>query len=160
MLSQLAQKLFEALPPNGAKIGGITLQRELEISKSEYRKARAELQERDLVIVGGGRGGSLARVEGAELPDESANKKTKGESLEIAREEKKAKSREQRELDEQVEIAYRWAKEKLNYDVRRRSDVCLSYGKILVAIWDGPKAQMVTIPELELSQMRAIQVKR
>ncbi len=154
MLSPLAQKLFEALPPNGGKVGGITLQRELEISKTEYRKARAELQEQDLVIVGGGRGGSLARVEGAE-PEEKA---TKGKALEYAREVKAAKSREQRELDEQVDIAYKWAKEKLKYDIKKRSDVHLSYGRILITVWKGSKGQMYRIPELELSQMRAKQI--
>lgn len=149
MLSQLAQKLFDVLPADGSKIGGITLQRELEISKGEYIKARAELE--GLVVIGGGRGGSLARVEGAELPDES--KKTKGESLEIAREEKKAKSREQKELDEIKDLAYRWAKEKYDYDILKPSDIHLSYGRILVAIWDGSKADVVPIPEQEIREM-------
>ena len=156
MLSLTAKKLFEALPPSGNKVGGITLQRELEISKTEYRKARAELQEQNLVIVGRGRGGSLARIEGAE-PEEKA---TQGQALEYAREAKRAKSREQRELDEQVDIAYKWAKKKLKYDIRKRSDIHLSYGRIIIAVWKGNQAQMCEIPELEFSQMRAIQVER
>lgn len=150
--SDLAQKIYDHLPPNGAKVGGITIQRDLELSKVEYGKGRDELKAEGLCVSGKGRGGSLARVEGKE-PDNG--KKTKGESLEIAREEKKARSRAQKELDEQVDIAYRWCKENLDYDVKRRSDVSLSYERILVAVWDGPKARMMEIPQLEVDKQRA-----
>jgi hypothetical protein len=151
-LSDLAQKIYDHLPSNGIKVGGITIQRDLELSKVEYGKGRDELKIEGLCVSGKGRGGSLARVEGKE-PDNG--KKTKGESLEIAREEKKARSRAQKELDEEVDIAYKWCKENLNYDVRKRSDVCLSYGAILVYVWDGPKAQAYQIPQLEVDKQRA-----
>lgn len=153
-LSDLAQRLYDALPEDGGKVGGITLQRDLKITKTEYGTARDELKQEGLCVSGKGRGGSLARIEG-KAPEE---KKTNVESLEIAREEKKARSREQKYHDEIREIAARWCREKLDYEIRQPNEVHLSYGKILVAVWrdDGSrKADMYQIPQLEVDQIRA-----
>lgn len=155
-LSNEARTLFEQLPENGEKVGGITLQRELNIGKLAYQSARDELKSLNLVVVGGGRGGSLKRADGAELPEEKDT--SQAVRLEHAREAKRAKSREQKYYDEIKEVARRWCRENLNYEIRKDSEIHLSYGKILVAVWrnDGSrKADMIEIPQLEVDKMKA-----
>lgn len=155
-LSSQAKQLLDQLPQDGEKVGGITLQRELSITKVAYQKAREELKTEGLVKVGGGRGGSLARVPGAE-PKEEEHTTTQAERLEYAREAKVAKSREQKELDRQIELIYGWAKDKLSYDVKTRSDCYLYNGEAMVAVWKGHKADVIVIPQLEWDQLNAIQ---
>src|SRR5690242_20737917 len=92
-LSDNAQKLWDRLPEDCTKVGGITLQRELELSKLDYKRAAAELKERNLVEAGAGRGGSLGRREGAEIETGPS----KVERMAHAREAKVAKSRERKE---------------------------------------------------------------
>lgn len=150
-LSDLAQRVYDALPEDGSKLGGITIQNDLGITKTEYGAARDELKQEGLCVSGKGRGGSLGRVEG-KAPEA---KRTKVESLELAREEKKARSRQQREYDELRDIATKWAKDKHDYDVIKPSDVYFYEGRLMVAIWDGPKAKVIPIPQLEEDQVRA-----
>lgn len=156
-LSDDARNLFEALPPDG-KVGGITLQRQLDLSKLTYQSARDELKAAGLVEVGGGRGGSLGRVEDALLPEDE-KPTTQADRLEFARDAKKSKSREQKYHDEIREIARKWCKENLNgYEIRQDNEVHLSYGRILVAVWrdDGSNiADMYQIPQLEVDKMKA-----
>lgn len=164
-LSLAARTLFEALPEDGAKVGGITLQRTLEFDKTAYQSARDELKAADLVKVGGGRGGSLRRAAGAELPEPEKPEytpPTPNEQLEHAREAKKYKNREQKYHDEIREIARKWCKENLNYEIRQANEIHLSYGRILVAVWrdDGSHiADMIQIPQLEVDKMRAVYVR-
>lgn len=155
-LSNEARTLFEQLPESGERVGGITLQRELEIGKLAYQSARDELKAAGLVQVGGGRGGSLCRVEGAALPEDE-KPASQAERLGHAREAKKAKGREQRYYDEIKEIARQWCRENLNYEIRKDSEIHLSYGKILVAVWreDGHMADMIQIPQLEVDKRKA-----
>lgn len=155
-LSDDARRLFEALPLDNSKVGGITLQRQLDIGKLAYRDARDELRQAGLVEVGGGRGGSLGRKEGAELLEEQIT--TQAQRLEFAREAKKTKSLQQKYHDEIRDIAYSWCRENLGYEIRKPSEVHLSYGRILVAVWrdDGSHmADMIQIPQLEVDKMKA-----
>lgn len=153
-LSDDARNIFDALPPEG-KVGGISLQRELNISKLTYQAARDELKAAGLVEVGGGRGGSLGRMEGAQLPEEE-KPVTQAQRLEYARDAKRAKSREQKQYDELRDLAYQWAAENFDgYQVKKPSDVYLHAGQLLVAIWDGPKAKVYAIPQLEVDKMKA-----
>lgn len=148
-LSDLAQRIYDRLPEDCTKAGGITLQRELEISKVEYQKGRDELKAEGLVVSGAGRGGSLGRVEGKE-PEA---KKTKTEALEIAREEKGARSRAKKEHEKQIELIIDYfAKE--GYPIDRR-DISFSDGRPVAAVWDadGKRASMYGIPEAEWSRL-------
>lgn len=97
-LSDNAKELFDELPEDGTAISGGNLKFALEISDSEFRQAKAELKEAGLVRFGRGRGGSVARLEGAEVVEIPTP--TPEERMAVAREVKVAKSRERRERDE------------------------------------------------------------
>jgi hypothetical protein len=97
-LSENARRVFDVLPLDGSTLSGGKIKDRIAINTFEFADAKKELKEAGLVVLGRGRGGSLGRVEGVEAP-EVAQKKSKEESLEIAREEKAAKSKAQRELD-------------------------------------------------------------
>ena len=97
MTTDIAITVFEALPADGSKISGGKLKDITGLNTTQVQDAKAELKEAGLIVLGRGRGGTLSRVEGATV--ERPVKKTKEEALEIAREEKSAKSKAQRELD-------------------------------------------------------------
>jgi hypothetical protein len=103
-ISTTARRVLDILPADGSTLSGGKIKDRLRINTTEFTDAKSELKEAGLVILGRGRGGSLARVEGVEVP-EAPQKKTKEESLEIAREEKAAISKVQRELNAMKETA-------------------------------------------------------
>lgn len=103
-ISDQAKRVFDLLPQDGSKISGIKVKDKLTLSALDYQKAKDELRAEGLVELGKGRGGTIGRVEGVETP-EVVTKKTKEESLEIAREEKAARTKAQRELDAMKETA-------------------------------------------------------
>lgn len=149
-----ARNIFDRLPEDGTKVGGITIQRDLEISKLVYMTARDELKEEGLVTVGGGRGGSLARVEGAEIPEEKTS--SQAERLEHAREAKQAKSRAKKELDQKIEMVISYF-DKEGVTVARE-DVSFRDGQPIAAVWEknGRKARMYAIREdLDWSKFQA-----
>lgn len=149
-LSDNAQKIWDRLPEDYTKVGGITLQRELELSKVEYNRARDELKEHNLVESGAGRGGSLGRREGAEIETGPS----KVERMAMAREAKVAKSRERKERDELIDRVLRYCHDE-GYPQVERKDVSFSNGLPIIAIWEGPSAQMHTIPRLEYDKLMA-----
>lgn len=97
-MDAVATTLLEGLPKDGSKVSGGTIRDRLNLSTIEYGQAKKQLKEEGLVELGRGRGGTIRLTEkgqGFEPP----KKKTKEESLEIAREEKQARTRDQREWD-------------------------------------------------------------
>jgi hypothetical protein len=98
MLSEVASKVFEALPDDGSPVSGIRLKGELEIGSAALREAKQELQEHKLITLGRGRGGTVLRVPGAEPPADT--RLSKSEIMANAREAKQTKQRAERELDE------------------------------------------------------------
>jgi hypothetical protein len=67
---EIANKIFEALPNDGEKLGNTSLMRTLGLSPLNYWEAVRLLDEDGLVIRGTGRGGSLGRAS-IKLEDES-----------------------------------------------------------------------------------------
>jgi len=61
-LSPTAQRLLDALPPDGSLVGNMRLRSDLRLDKSEYDKAKTELHKMQLIVLGSGRGGSLRRA--------------------------------------------------------------------------------------------------
>lgn len=156
-LSSQATKVFDHLPKDGTSIGGITIQRELELSKLEYQRARDELKAEELVISGRGRGGSLARIEGVQPKEEKVI--TKAERMAIAREVKAVKSREEREMAELIEKVLGWAHEQ-GYPQVEKKDLSFYDGKFLFTVWDTwPDGRYygrtLGIPQLEYDKLRA-----
>lgn len=156
-LSATAQRIYDHLPEDGSKVGGISLQRDLEISKLTYQKGRDELKEQGLVVSGKGRGGSLARVEGKKLEEVKAP--TKEERMAHAREAKVAQSRAKRESDELMEKILVYIHES-GYTQVERKDISFSDGRPVFAVWadreDGHSyAKMYGIPQLEYDKLRA-----
>lgn len=149
-LSDNAQKVWDRLSEDGEKVGGITLQRELDLTKVEYMRARDELKEENLVEVGGGRGGSLARREGAEIKTGPS----KQEIMAMAREAKVAKNQDRKERNATIEKIVNYC-HKAGYPQVETKDVSFSEGRPIIAIWDGPGAQMHTIPTLEFDKLMA-----
>lgn len=146
-LSDNAQRVYDHLPEDGEKLGGIAIQRELGLSKLDYQRARDELKTEGLVISGKGRGGTLARIEG-KAPEA---KKSRAEALELAREEKQAKSRAKKELDRQIDLVIEYfARE--GHTVNR-SDISFSDNRPVVAVWEGPEARMYGIPHAEWDRL-------
>lgn len=150
-LSAQAQRLFDHLPEDGTKIGGITIQRELELSKVEYQRARHELQNEGLAMAGKGRGGSLARIEGKE-PEKAPSPQ---ERMALAREAKQANSVARKEMHGLMEkiVAYFHNE---GFTQVQAKDVNFSQGRPVAAVWKGGKAKMYGIPQLEYDKMRAI----
>lgn len=96
-ISDNARKLFNALPPEG-KVGGMSIRDRAGLSAHDFRLAKLELRDAGLVELGRGRGGSLGRIDGAELPPEP-KKPSVEERLADAREIKAERSKAQRERD-------------------------------------------------------------
>lgn len=156
-LSPEATKVFNRLPEDGTTVGGITLQRELSLSKLEYQRARDELKTEGLVISGRGRGGSLGRIEGVQPKEEKVI--TKAERMAIAREVKAVKSREEREMAELIEKVLNWAHEK-GYPQVEKKDLSFYDGRFLFTVWDTwPDGRYygktLDIPQLEYDKLRA-----
>jgi hypothetical protein len=64
-VSPEAEQILAALPRDGSLIGNVRLRSRLELDNETYRHARQELLDANLVRLGRGRGGSLARSEAA-----------------------------------------------------------------------------------------------
>lgn len=94
-MNEHATKVFERLPKDGSKVGGITLQRELDLSKVEFKHAKQELVEAGLIGLGQGRGGSVYRT-----GKEPTKVVSHAERLEAAREIKSARSMDLKDRDE------------------------------------------------------------
>lgn len=100
-ISTDARRVFNLLPADGRRLSGIKVKDSLTLGSIEFKKAKRELKAEGLIELGKGRGGTLGRVEGAELPEapEEERKPTIEENLAHAREEKAAKSKYQKDLD-------------------------------------------------------------
>jgi hypothetical protein len=61
-LSPTAQRLLDALPPNGTMAGNLGLRTDLRLGKAAYDDAKTELLRKTLVILGSGKGGSIRRA--------------------------------------------------------------------------------------------------
>lgn len=96
-MNENAIKLFDALPEDGSKLSGSKLRELTGLSKGEYDAAKKELKDEKVIVLGGGRGGTVGRVEGAKI--ERPKKVSRDEALEHAREAKATKTKAQRELD-------------------------------------------------------------
>jgi hypothetical protein len=151
-LSAEATRVFEHLPADGTKVGGITLQRELDLSKVEYQRARDELKAEGLVVPGAGRGGSL---EGAQPQEERVV--SKSERMAHAREAKSANSRERKVIQDLREKVLRFVHEEGHKQVEEKhiSFTGMDYEKPIIEVWKGGMAQIYTIKPLEWSQLRA-----
>jgi hypothetical protein len=152
-LGDNAQRVWDRLPEDCTKVGGITLQRELELSKTEYKQARDELKERDLVESGAGRGGSLGRREGVK-PEEGPSLKKR---MEMAREAKAANTKDRRRTTELKEIVRDFMRQQgfSQVDNEHITFAGLDFEKPLIEVWTDSAAQIYTIKPLEWSQLRA-----
>lgn len=153
-LSANARKILDRLPNDGQKIGGITLQRELSLSKLDYQKGRDELKVEGLVVAGQGRGGSLGRVPGTEPEEEPTA--TKAERMAFAREAKAAKSQMKRETRDLIDRIVQYCHDE-GYPRVQAKDVSFSNNRPVIAVWDEShsRAQMHTIPQLDYDKLRA-----
>lgn len=142
-LSDNARKLFNSLPKEGT-VGGITARKKLDLSQADFRRAKGELKLAGLIVVGGGRGGSLGRKEGAKLP-EKPKKKSKAEILEGAREAKKERSKAQRALDSDKAMALAWGKR--HYPDADKIKVGLYSGEWYVEVWENNQGNVKMIPQ-------------
>lgn len=140
-VSDNARKLFKALPAEG-KVGGITIREKVGLSMGEFRIAKVELKNAGLIELGKGRGGSLGRVEGAELPPEP-KKADPVKRMAHAREAKQELSRAQRERDELREAAIKWGWK--NYPEADDIQAGFYDGSWYVEVWKGRVAKNVFI---------------
>lgn len=69
-LSEKAEKLLNVIPPGGGFVGNTTLQRISGLAGEEYWDTRRELLNSDLIILGKGRGGSIARRPSGSEPEQ------------------------------------------------------------------------------------------
>lgn len=97
-MDEVAEKVLDHIKSVGKTSGG-KIQAELDLSEGAYKRAKDELKGAGLVILGRGRGGTIQAIEGAEPPPEP-KKLSKAESMAIAREEKLAKSKEQKKRND------------------------------------------------------------
>ncbi len=146
-ISQDARKLFNAIPADG-KLTGKQAKIKTNLPDLRFTDAKKELKKAKLITLGRGRGGTMIRVEGAELPAEE-EVKTPEESLEIAREVKREKSRAQKESD-RIKAAVLAAGEK-RYPDADKLVVGLYQNDYYVEIWKDRKANVEFIPEHEWS---------
>lgn len=155
-LSEQAERIFNRLPEDGTTVGGITLQRELELSKLEYQRARDELKTEGLAVAGRGRGGSLGRIKGAAPKEEKIV--TKAERMAYARAAKAAKSREEREMADLIERVLTWIHNH-GYTQVEKKDLSYYEGRFLFTVWDNWDGEYygktMSIPQLEYDQLRA-----
>lgn len=154
-MSPEATKIFERLPVDGTKVGGITLQRELKITKLEYQKARDELKAEGLVLSGMGRGGSLGRVEGVEPKEERVV--TKEERMAHAREAKVANSREKQKTADLKEKVMKHMHEcgHTQVELKHITFTGMDYEKPIIEVWGDHSAQIYTIEPLQWDMLRA-----
>jgi len=61
-VSPEAEMLLAALPADGSRVGGLQLRSSLDLDKDTFARAKQELSVADLVVVGPGQGGTVARV--------------------------------------------------------------------------------------------------
>lgn len=133
-------KVLEHIKKVGKTSGG-KVQSELGISEGAYKRAKDALKGAGLVTLGRGRGGTIAAVEGATIPEEP-KKATKAEVLEMAREEKQAKSRQQKEIELLRNAALEIAKkEHPDADKIEVQVWDIDSGKCYVYPWYGKVAQ-------------------
>lgn len=95
-ISDNARTIWKSLPADGSTTGAIRLKERINMSSADFRVAKNELKQAGLVVLGRGRGGSLGRAEGSELPPEPVKPDPK-ERMAKAREAKEAKTRTERE---------------------------------------------------------------
>jgi hypothetical protein len=121
--------------------------------KTEYKQARDELKERDLVESGAGRGGSLGRREGVK-PEEGPSLKKR---MEMAREAKAANTKDRRRTTELKEIVRDFMRQQgfSQVDNEHITFAGLDFEKPLIEVWTDSAAQIYTIKPLEWSQLRA-----
>ncbi len=139
-MTEDALKILELLPEDGSKITGGEILEQIEIGPQSFKNAKRELADLGLVILGRGRGGSVSKVVGAELPVEEP-KMSKGEIIALAREAKASKSRESKKTA--AIRQYLTTKISKEYDVEEEK-VKVFYGpdspKVVVEIW-GKKGE-------------------
>lgn len=109
-ISPTARKLFNALPADGRTIGGGKVKDRTGINTHDFKKAKDELKKAGLIGLGRGRGGSLFRLEGAELADEAVEEVADADAMAEVREAKLHKSRAQKERDAMEELILAVAK--------------------------------------------------
>lgn len=133
-MNQYAKEIFEALPKDGSKITGGDLRAKISLSRSQYDEGKAWLKEHGLITLGRGRGGSVALIKGAELPEEP-KKLSKAEVMKFAREEKEEKSRMHKRHREIHDAAMKLAEENF-------SDA----EKIYVQVWNPDIGECYVYP--------------
>ena len=146
-LNDNARKLFNAIPAEG-KLTGKQAKIKTGLSDIHFTNAKQDLKNEGLIVLGKGRGGTMIRVEGAELPPEK-EKKTAEDHLEVAREVKREKSRAQKESD-RIKAAVLAAGKK-KFPKADKLVVGLYQDDYYVEVWKDNKANVEFIPELEWS---------
>ncbi len=129
-LSDEAKELFEYLPEDGTKVGGITAKKDLKWGTVQFQKAKDALREEGLVAFGRGRGGSIARVEGKEIPQGP----TPQERMAVARAAKASSTRISKLRERVIERARAVAVAE-----------CPDADKIEVALYDTPLHPLITV---------------
>jgi hypothetical protein len=147
-LNENARKLFNAIPVDG-KLTGKQAKIKTGLSDVHFTNAKQDLKKNGLIVLGKGRGGTMIRVEGAELPPEE-EVKTPEEALEIAREVKKEKGRAQKEQDK-IKAAVLAAGER-KFPEADKLVIGLYQGDYYVEVWKDNKADTEFIPEYEWSE--------
>lgn len=146
-ISNDARTLFNAIPVEG-KISGAKAMEATGLGTPAYKAAKTELKKLKYIELGKGRGGTINRVEGVELPD-APKKKSKEEILEEAREVKAEKSRAQKKLDE-TKASVLAAAERLHPDAEKLV-LGLSDGSWYVEVWNNNAGKVHFVPEYEWS---------
>lgn len=143
MLSSTSQQVFDQIPADGRPISGAKLRERAGVGAEEFRQAKAELKGASLIHLGRGRGGTVMRVPGTEAPE--VKKLSPDERMEIAREVKAEKTREQQKFETLraavIQIGKKRHPEAENivpgfYD-----------GRWYVEVWSGKKAKPDFFPQ-------------
>jgi hypothetical protein len=140
LISDNAKVIFELLPDDGTALTGAQILDQIEIGPESFKKAKYELKEAGCVTLGRGRGGSVTRIPGATLP-EAAPKLSKAQRMELAREEKAAKSKEQKRIDAARDLAQKEMAEMLGIDISRVKAFPKfpNLDTAIVEVWDEKK---------------------
>lgn len=118
MISDNAKIIFDLLPDDGEALTGNQIKEQIEFGAESFKNAKKELKEAGCVTLGRGRGGSVKKIVGAELP-KAAPKLSRSELMAAAREEKVAKSKQQKQIDETKKLVEDIVSKELNIETER-----------------------------------------
>jgi hypothetical protein len=147
-LSKQAEQVLALIPNEGDKLSGIEIKKRLELSGSEYRKAKAELHEEHLIALGKGRGGTIIRT-----AQEQAKGPSKAEIMAGARAVKKAKAAEKNETEYLKAKAREIGEREFPDADEIQVELSGQYMMPIIFPWYNGEAKAYAIPQREWSQV-------